>query len=903
MNRAVAIVCLWLVFAFVRPVVSAGEEFLLYSRPGVGVLLRTDDSEDRVVFNQGPHVAPRLSPDRKRVLYTSLEVLASAGRAQSAIPMGVWVADCNGARKERICDGAQGTWSPDGTKILLQREGRLIERDLVSGQETAVSPDGAPAMVFPSYLPDGSIVCTGDAGKRLYLIAPGEERRPELVLDGEFRSAPRCSPDGKTLAYQDGAHIYLMDLATRTTRQLTLGPGVQAWPVWAEDGQSLCYAQTPFAFAERWDIYRVEIDSPQGARRVERNVHAAFDWQGVDPGPGRESTVPGADIKLWRGKKPLGSRTHFDLHSQEDWEVVPEGRAPGPVDGAVAIENDWLILHISCNGIDIIPKVEGDIPGPIALRVVDAQGPATADVAGIDLLQNSGEEVVAEVSFAVEKERTVKAAIRVPRTRPFVEVRPVQGVSGVVLQADAAVVVVPDRFSNDLVIDPRLAPPGATLALPETPVVLACLAQTGAMAVIVAPSDGQSMAVTNGKKGERLAEVAASLAGERVVIALLTGERMWQRPELAKSRGKWRAGWNKPFHAEWRLAARGAHAACSRTWNQYDLGLLGREPLPIEGAFAEAPEASIVYAWGRGALTPPDVLTLADVLVDVLGIERYAAAFDVEGIRGYRSGCGRAPFRELATCEPDWEPWLAFDEERELGVLEVMAAAFPVGTDATRSLLTNLGNDAIDLLRGLDNRIGEYEDFLADLAAFCHAHANGRGQGFFASVAEQANSVRGSVRGAPKTNLAGIEEALQDLLGILGTRDVLRLGDMKALAEILKDDWKMKIFRERITIPGAKEGRLWHDDIFYYEIGYEEEFRRFSHRCRRRLAEQQRILSKYRELVKHVRDEAARLIVAAPEFKALGEGIREMTRAILRDRYYLEGDWRGETPLPKGRLK
>jgi hypothetical protein len=45
------------------------------------------------------------------------------------------------------------------------------------------------------------------------------------------------------------------------------------------------------------------------------------------------------------------------------------------------------------------------------------------------------------------------------------------------------------------------------------------------------------------------------------------------------------------------------------------------------------------------------------------------------------------------------------------------------------------------------------------------------------------------------------------------------------------------------------------------------------------------------------------VVVTDAEFKPISDELRERTRAILRYRYYLERDWRGETPLPSGALR
>jgi hypothetical protein len=108
------------------------------------------------------------------------------------------------------------------------------------------------------------------------------------------------------------------------------------------------------------------------------------------------------------------------------------------------------------------------------------------------------------------------------------------------------------------------------------------------------------------------------------------------------------------------------------------------------------------------------------------------------------------------------------------------------------------------------------------------------------------------------------------------------------------------MFDEFESFLAAREGRLWHNDTLRFELWYDDNFRAFSRTCIRFRSERQRILSQYRIWIKGTRDRTAQLIITDPKFKTVGDELRRKTQAVLRDRYYLEGDWRGETPLPIG---
>jgi hypothetical protein len=137
----------------------------------------------------------------------------------------------------------------------------------------------------------------------------------------------------------------------------------------------------------------------------------------------------------------------------------------------------------------------------------------------------------------------------------------------------------------------------------------------------------------------------------------------------------------------------------------------------------------------------------------------------------------------------------------------------------------------------------------------------------------------------------------------VGTRDNISLKVFQAYCALPGNQAWAETFEDFWSYLAAREGRIWYNDTIRFELWYDEEFIEFSRRCRRFLAERQRILSEYRTWVKNTRDGAAKLIITHPESQATADELRRKTHAILRNRYYLEGDWRGETPLPTGALQ
>jgi hypothetical protein len=81
------------------------------------------------------------------------------------------------------------------------------------------------------------------------------------------------------------------------------------------------------------------------------------------------------------------------------------------------------------------------------------------------------------------------------------------------------------------------------------------------------------------------------------------------------------------------------------------------------------------------------------------------------------------------------------------------------------------------------------------------------------------------------------------------------------------------------------------------ELWDRSEFYRFWKASGTALSERQEILKRYRDFVKGLRNKAGIAITEEPGTKDTSEEIRGLAQNILRERYYLEGDWRGEKPL------
>ena len=801
-TRAVVILLIFVLAS----VVQAGE-LMIFSRHGRGVYLVQDGEERRIIYRHGTHIAPKLSPDGWKVLFHSKRDGKSS----------IWVMDLKGGTPEKICYGDQAEWSPDGEKIVFRRNGRIIERELASGAERTVSPKGWSSCEFPSYMPDGRVILVRE--NRIFIIDPDGNVPPDLVGEGEIRSTPKSSPDGKRVAYQDGAHIYLVELDTKAVSQLTMAGGVQSHPVWSSDGQSICYLQSPDGLTGPWDIYHVRIDSPGEVRLIARDVER-FDWIGAMP--------PASAIVKLKG-------TDLDLHETENgWEV----------------ENGWFTLRISKGkeGPLILPK--GDDRG-IKLAMLDDRGNPVAEVESVSPLGGDGRSFAFKLTLFSRDMKRMETIIAIFGATPAVMVKSAENVKGVYVERDISYALIPDGFADDLIFDPSAYLPGE-LTLPCSPLTLGLIPNGGLL--VVMPSEGGEVHLIKAETGDRFSKVA--VIGGEVTVTPLIG-KLWYRVEVKRNSGeRWGAKWSRPFLARWKMAMAGKGIWYSRVWGEEDLNELNDGVFPVEGELGEFPRWAIIYLYDRSWHTPLDIFTPMDIMRDSLGLEGWKKAMDIEGLRSYRLGKRWLPLHDLLTSQdnrlwpresPGWPKSLDLSP-----IFKLLGRVRMSDRKEVESTISHFCEDIVGLLEGLDERIREYKSFIAELRRFCRENRD-KAEGF----------------------LDDLEGEMDDLEGDLKKVRVVEIGEVQTQVKRIK------------SFQGSRITLEWEEDIY-------DEFRRVINSA---LESRQEMLRRYRGFVKRVRDEAGTLVAEKPTLKGMAEDLRQLTKAILRNRYYLEGDWRGEEPL------
>jgi TolB protein len=235
--------------------------------------VKADGSELKPLTRQesdDQDVDPVFSPDGKSILFTSTR----GGKA------GVWRMLADGSKPERICDGDQAEWSPNGAKIALRRNERIFTREFASGNEKALSPGDWPHGSGPAWSPDGKSIAFAarwEAGNGVYLV-PVEGGKPAKVYDQQGACEPHWSPDGSRLVYETETHICTINPDGTKNRLITYFGGVQRYARYSPDGKWLVFCQ---GVSEQgpWELYVIPASGGTPQKLTEGGSDMYPDWR------------------------------------------------------------------------------------------------------------------------------------------------------------------------------------------------------------------------------------------------------------------------------------------------------------------------------------------------------------------------------------------------------------------------------------------------------------------------------------------------------------------------------------------------------------------------------------------------------------------------------------------------
>ncbi len=620
------------------------DSLFVYSKPTAGIYIGRGKDVSRIAYYNGGHVNPQISYDEQKVLFHSLK----NGKSW------VSVCDVDGKNPKQIHQAAQSRWSFDGSKIVSNIDGKIVEIILSDNSQKTIDTNGLTNCKLPGYMPDGKVFFVATDSKNTEgLYVEGDS---EPLITGDIYSPASASYDQAKIAVSIGGHIYLVDVATKKAGLLTLAGGVQTWPTWAKDNQSLCYAQSATLLDGPRDIYNVEIENPTQVSLVTREVDTGFDFHGVKFAQWSQKAVKGAN---------------FDVQKSS---------------ATAKITTDWFVLNIDSE----IKLTSGKETMTIVLKPKD--GSAAGNVKSVKVTEKNKYNAQIEVTFDDPKKY---ATVFLSAGSPVVTIKASKAIAKIAIEGKLSAVIVPDRLASDMIITADSNKP-KNMPLGKVAFVAAGTKETGQMVVVAGDNAKvQDVAVRQGAATLEAIEICAC---DKVHLTILPTEKAFvvKKPEGDK------VLWSKPFHANWRLVASGdGYQAYSELWNEDAVGQLKKPELSIKDFNGKA-KLAVVYAYERDWHSPLDFYSVGDVLRDCLGVDKAYKRLSVKEARNYRT-CRRR------TMQPEIEPLLDF-------MLKVRTP----GYKRVRPMLNNFASDVIALIGGMEKRIGQcrrFEKAIKHLAA------------------------------------------------------------------------------------------------------------------------------------------------------------------------------------------
>ena len=193
-------------------------------------LLDVNKNKKKVLIKGRPWVGKtKFSPDDTLVGYLA------PGRGQYSEYQQIWTINTNYRTKRQLTKLKANIndfeWSPDGTQMILVADSISVDKKTKSSVQT---------------------------------------QKP-IVIDRYY-----FKEDGKEFLGDERQHLHLLDIKSRTTRQLTKGTSNEILPSWSPDSKKIAYVTKTGEMdrTNNYDVYVLEIDSTNNPIQLTTNLGA-----------------------------------------------------------------------------------------------------------------------------------------------------------------------------------------------------------------------------------------------------------------------------------------------------------------------------------------------------------------------------------------------------------------------------------------------------------------------------------------------------------------------------------------------------------------------------------------------------------------------------------------------------
>jgi len=436
------------------------------------------------------------------------------------------------------------------------------------------------------------------------------------------------------------------------------------------------------------------------------------------------------------------------LEKKEGWASVSQGQARESFKGDAVLVNRLVALVLRKGA----PRAEMYARGAEGFKLravlVPLAGGAKLTVSSLKTTVHDGGKVAVEAVLAGDK--SVVVGLEMSADVPFVKLKPREGNVSLRVETPTRFGVLPDFFSNDMILDARTVPVDKT-EVPAENFFMNMLDEGNSIVTVIWDKGGDDIELALEGKGD-----ARVISNIRVLcpkdgsiwVSVLEGKGIWHHVEIAaEQKDAVALQWQIPFEAKWKGNFMRADQTAD-SWNfEYDPGnrRRGSYNLPCWIERKEKPRASIepprtlpgatiqgpflVYPIERTGKTPMASFTIVDLMRNSLGMGPCEYILDVGGQRVGAKG--------IFTCS----------------VHDVLPQFFEFGKQKDeRAFLEKMLAEVQVFVKAIQDRINAYVDFhdemLKYLEAQKKAHAD---QAEFIGRMEELTKAIGTKRanGAP----------------------------------------------------------------------------------------------------------------------------------------------------------
>ncbi|MCD6364418.1 MAG: hypothetical protein J7M14_00935, partial [Planctomycetes bacterium] len=556
------------------------------------------------------------------------------------------------------------------------------------------------------------------------------------------------------------------------------------------------------------------------------------DWIGISPDAMRSIKLTHGKLSYLAASAPVAPENLSTLAGPgAAWKAVAS-RPVKLAEGAV-VTNGLTALAISSK-TDYVLMAAMDAKGfarSVRIRFRDSAGKSCGPATSATLAKTPQGDALLELTMTCSNGKIAKASLGLNGSRELLGISAGPEIRDMTAECQFSLAIVPDRLGDDLIIEPRRSLGDVTL--PWAPFIeLLPKTETGVLAVIT-PSSQQKVRLVRNNRDATFSSIQIMPASKTFYLAPLSGKALCSRinPALSQDRKNLVAAKTAFCAAQWRIATISDGLAHSMMVN---VKKAGEQLTAPAGAISKPPEFALAYLYGRTSRTSPDVVTPTDIIRDALGLEAAETLLDVKGIRGARVADRQTAYRDYRNVLKVLG-WI--NSSRRKGVAEAIA---------------NHCEDIVAMLRGLDERIGEYETMTRRALSICRA-----------SAATDASSLAGARLAA---RISGKFDEIQS--PSVPTQRVKAAGEkLKAAADRKAVVAKLPAYKHFCEIA----------DLAF--------------------AQRSATISAYRTQAKNIRHLAGEALIAAEAPANLCENLRSLAGAALRNRYFIEADWCGEIQL------